>query len=103
MHGVFAFWAGVMLATLEASALRGVVAPAFGGGEAVVEPLALAFGLALALAWGAGAASAFLSLSALDFGLAFLGAGAPGTPALGLPLGAALASEVAGAPATSGL
>lgn len=50
MHGVFAFWAGVMLATLEASALRGVVAPAFGGGEAVVEPLALAFGLALALA-----------------------------------------------------
>ena len=50
---------------LVASALRGVIAPAFGGGEAVLEPLALAFGLALALAWGAGAASTFLSLSAL--------------------------------------
>ena len=39
-----------MLATLVASALRGVVAPAFGGGEAAGVPLALAFGLALALA-----------------------------------------------------
>ena len=43
-------WAGVILATLLASALLGVVAPAFGGGEVVVVPLALAFGLALALA-----------------------------------------------------
>ena len=50
MQGVLAFWAGVILATLVASALRGVVAPDFGGGEVVVVPLALAFGLALALA-----------------------------------------------------
>ena len=78
MHGVLTFWAGVILATLVASALRGVVAPAFGGGEAVLEPLAWAFGLALALALGAGAPSTFLSLSAFVLVLVFLGAGAPG-------------------------